>query len=106
MTSSIAERPVDASAPLRLCLYVAGSSPNSVAAIHNLRAALSPLAEHAIDLEVIDILVDPARAVRDGVLLTPMLVKLEPLPERRVLGNLSNREELLRTLGIDEAPDA
>jgi circadian clock protein KaiB len=106
MTSSIAARPADASAPLRLCLYVAGSSPNSVAAIHNLRAALSHLPEHAIDLEVIDILVDPARAAHDGVLLTPMLVKLEPPPERRVLGNLSNREELLRALGLDEVPGA
>ena len=81
-------------------LYVAGSAHNSVAALANLRAALTqcPRAE----LEVIDVTGDPARALRDGVTMTPMLVKLAPTPERRVLGALCDREGLLEALGLVE----
>jgi circadian clock protein KaiB len=54
-----------------------------------------------VDLEIIDVLIDPKRALRDRILMTPMLVRLEPAPERRVLGNLSNRAALLDLLALD-----
>ncbi len=40
------------------------------------------------------------RAVNDGVLVTPMLVRVAPLPERRILGKLADRRMLLRVLGL------
>jgi circadian clock protein KaiB len=82
-------------------LYVAGEAPNSVAAIANLRLALAHCAEAAVEVETIDVLEDPDRALRDGVLVTPMLVKVAPLPERRILGNLRDRDTLFSVLGID-----
>jgi hypothetical protein len=42
--------------------------------------------------------------LQDGILVTPMLVKIEPPPERRVLGSLHDRPRLLAILGLDEAP--
>jgi circadian clock protein KaiB len=60
---------------------VAGESPNSVRALANLRRVLQDHPEHQVALEVIDVVRDPERGVRDGVLVTPMLVKFEPLPE-------------------------
>jgi len=42
--------------------------------------------------------------VRDGVLVTPMLVKIEPQRARRVLGRLRDRRLRLAALGLDEAP--
>ncbi len=89
-------------ARLRVRLYVAGGAPNSVAAIANLRLALLHC-EHQVEVETIDVLRDPDRALHDGVFVTPMLVKVAPLPERRILGNLRNRDTLLGMLGIDGA---
>jgi circadian clock protein KaiB len=82
---------------------VAGESPNSVAALANLRGALRNCLEAEYALEIIDIVRDPGRGVRDGVLVTPMLIKAEPFPERRVLGDLQDRERLLGVLGLDGA---
>lgn len=79
---------------LRLRLYIAGESPNSVVAVANLRAALAALGASFDDVEIVDVLKTPERGLRDGVLVTPMLVRSSPLPERRVLGNLSNRRSL------------
>ena len=40
-----------------------------------------------------------APILRDGVLVTPMLIRCAPLPERRILGNLRDRALLLAVLG-------
>lgn len=90
---------------LRLRLYVAGDAANSLAAIAHLRSAIVECAGGRADIEIIDILQHPERGLSDGVLVTPMLVKFEPLPERRVLGNLRDRRVLLAALGLDEARD-
>jgi circadian clock protein KaiB len=89
---------------LRVRLYVAGDAPNSAAAAANLRTALAEYPESEAHVEIIDVLHDAERALRDGILVTPMLVKVGPPPERRVLGNLNDRGALLRALGLrDEA---
>jgi len=89
---------------LRVRLYVAGDAPNSTAAIANLRVALAQCAPELFELEIIDVLVDHERGMRDGVLQTPMLVRHEPHPERRILGNLRNRVLLLAVLGLPPDP--
>ncbi len=82
-------------------LYVAGESPNSVLALANLRAAIAASPAHDVELDIIDVLVEPERAGRAGILMTPMLVRVSPAPEHRILGNLRDRAILLRTLGLD-----
>jgi circadian clock protein KaiB len=44
----------------------------------------------------------PLRALADGVVVTPSLAKLHPLPAATVVGNLSDRAGVLRALGIVE----
>lgn len=92
-----------ARARLRVRLYVAGEAPNSVAAVANLRAALALHPDREAEIEIIDVLRAPERGLRDGVLVTPMLVRVEPAPERRVLGSLGHRATLLAALGLEEA---
>jgi circadian clock protein KaiB len=87
---------------LVLCLYLAGESPNSVLAKNNLRAAIAHLAKEEVILEIVDILRDPARGLRDAVLVTPTLIRVAPRPEQRVIGNLRDRGALLAGLGISE----
>ena len=83
-----------------LRLYIAGGAPNSMQAIANLEAVC---AEHLKDghrLEVVDVIEDPRRAMADGVLVTPSLIKLSPGPAAQVVGNLSDRKRLLLALGL------
>jgi circadian clock protein KaiB len=98
------QRPGEPETQLRVRLYIAGPSPNSATALSNLRGALVLCPEHLVDLEIIDVVSQPERVMRDGVSVTPMLVRMEPLPARRVLGSLRDRGLLLAALGLDEAP--
>jgi circadian clock protein KaiB len=83
---------------LVLRLYVAGQSPNSILARANLDAALAALGDDSATLEVCDVLRDPARALKERVLVTPTLIRVSPQPELRVIGNLSDRQALLAGL--------
>ncbi len=86
--------------PTRLRLYVAGDAPNSVSAIANVTGVLALHLAHGIELEIIDVVADPDRGLRDGILMTPMLVRLAPPPQRRILGTLADRHMLLAVLGL------
>ena len=89
-------------APLRLRLYVAGDSPNSIVAKANVENAIAHLAREDVVLDVIDVLTNPERGLADGVLVTPTLVKVSPAPERRIVGNLRDRSVLLAVLGMSD----
>jgi circadian clock protein KaiB len=82
-----------------LRLYVAGNSPNSVRAIANATAICARHPDARYKLEIVDLLKFPRRALADGVVVTPTLVRLEPLPVQRIIGNLSDTAEVLLTLG-------
>lgn len=84
---------------LRLRLYIAGNAPNSLRAIENLRAFCSTNLLVGHDLEIVDLLKDPSRALADGIIVTPTLLRLSPLPAMRVVGNLSDASKLMLSLG-------
>ncbi|MBL8344692.1 MAG: circadian clock protein KaiB [Rubrivivax sp.] len=83
-----------------LCLYVAEGAPNSLQAVANLAAICKGLPPRSFELEVVDVLTDPLRALADGILVTPSLNKLSPSPPARLVGNLSDRGTVLRALGL------
>ena len=83
---------------LRLRLYIAGNSPNSVRALANLRAICSEHFAARHELEIVDMLQHPLRALADGIIVTPTLVKLGPLPVRRLIGDLSDTNGVLLAL--------
>ncbi len=90
---------------LRLRLFVAGESPNSVAALRHLRALLAAHPSLTVELEVVDVLGDPERALREGVLVTPTMVRLSPTPRRQVVGTLRDAALLASVLGLTEGRD-
>ncbi|MHB8624331.1 MAG: circadian clock KaiB family protein [Sulfuricaulis sp.] len=81
-------------------LYVVHSAPNSVLAIANLELIRQEYPQHSFDLEIIDVLKQPLRALADGILVTPSLAKLSPSPTARIVGNLSDKGSVTRALGI------
>ena len=83
-------------------LYIAGGAPNSVRALANLYAICHKHFPDSHRIEVIDVLEEPLRALSDAILVTPTVVKLSPAPEQKIIGNLSEEEEVLRALGLPQ----
>ena len=80
---------------LRMRLYVAGNGPNSAKARINLAKLCKTEFADTYELEVVDLLEFPLRAIEDGVIVTPTLLRLAPLPMQRVIGNLSDARTVL-----------
>jgi circadian clock protein KaiB len=85
-------------------LYVAGNSSNSAQAKANLQAFCSEHLPERHQIEIVDVLVEPKRALTDGVLLTPTLVKVSPDPIRKIIGTLTQRPSLMAALGLLPEP--
>jgi circadian clock protein KaiB len=83
-----------------LRLYIAGSAPNSILAIANLEAILREHLEDGHRLEIVDVIEHPLRAMAEGVLVTPSLAKISPLPTASIVGNLSDKSKVLLALGL------
>lgn len=84
----------------KFCLYVAGDTQNSVLAIENLGLLCRQYLPNGHDIEIVDVLRDPKRALADGVFMTPALVKVSPSPTRKVVGTLAHTETVLHALGL------
>jgi circadian clock protein KaiB len=84
---------------LKFRLYVAGEAPNSTQARANLAALCRP---YQCQIEVIDVFRDPKRALADGIFMTPTLVRVFPLPIRKVVGSLSHAQPVLQALGLED----
>lgn len=84
---------------LALRLYVTRGAANSQRALANLRQICEKYYASKVDLDIVDILQDPRRALADGILLTPTLVRLAPPPQVRIVGDLSQIDKVLSVLG-------
>ena len=85
-------------------LYVAGDTQNSIQALRELSDICDTLLVSRHEIEVVDVFSEPERALADGIFLTPMLLKLSPLPICRIVGTLGQRPLVLRTLGLPVPP--
>lgn len=88
---------------LTLRLYVSGQAVNSRTAIRNLETLRAELTGDAA-VEVIDVREQPELAEADRILATPTLVRLEPQPVRKIIGDLSDIQRVL--LGLEIASRA
>ncbi len=82
-------------------LYVAGDAQNSLDAIANLTAICRKYLPGRYDIEVMDVFLEPLRALADGIFMTPTLVKLAPAPVRRMIGTLSKTQLVLQAIGLE-----
>ncbi len=86
---------------LYFCQHISGDTPKSVALASNLKSLLDEaLIKGQCSFEVINVLNNPQRAEEDNILATPTLVKASPPPEKRVVGDLSDKERVLTALGL------
>ncbi len=83
-----------------LRLYITGTSPNSVKAIQNVRSICEQYLKDRYSLEIIDVYQQAERARQDQIVALPLLIKKSPLPERRLIGDMSETSKVLRGLGL------
>ena len=87
-----------------LRLYVAGSTLQSGRAITNLKAILETHLPGRYALTVVDLYAQPERAREDQIMVAPTLVRLSPVPMRRVVGDLANTARVLAALDLPAVP--
>lgn len=84
-------------------LYVAGDGQNSVRAIANLTALCAARLGGRHRIEVVDVFGHPDRALVDGIVMTPTVLRIEPSPIRRVVGTLQATDDVAAALGLGPA---
>ena len=85
----------------KFVLYVVNGTPNSARALANLHGFCRAHLPGQHEIEVVDVLKDPQRALTDAVFMTPMLIRLAPSPARRIVGTLSETQSLTEALGLE-----
>jgi circadian clock protein KaiB len=83
-----------------LRLYVTGTTARSTRAIANLRELCEQHLPDRYELQVVDIYQQPELASREQLVAVPTLIKRLPLPLRRLVGDLSNRQRVLAGLDL------
>ena len=87
-----------------LTLYVSGATQRSLEAVERVKKTCDAALAGRCRLAVVDIFQQPSRAVRDQVIAVPMLVKERPLPIRKLIGTLSDPQQILQVCGLTGLP--
>ena len=85
---------------LKLQLFVSGMSPKSIEAIENIKRLCDEYLEGSFELEIIDLYKSPKAASEQQIIFSPSLIKQLPLPKKILIGNFSDKEKVLKALGI------
>ncbi|WP_018934935.1 circadian clock KaiB family protein [Thioalkalivibrio sp. ALJ24] len=83
-----------------LRLYVTGQTARSARALANLQAICEEELQGRYRIEVIDVLENPERGEDERIVATPTLIRELPPPIRRIIGDLSDRDEVLHGLEL------
>lgn len=83
-----------------LRLYIAGMTPTAERALANVKAICDMHLKDRHRLDVVDLLKEPELAVTEQILAVPTLVREQPTPKRKIVGDLSHGDRALAGLGI------
>ncbi len=86
----------------RLRLYIIAGRTYAKISVENLKSICQTVLAGRHELEIIDVSEKTALADEDRVLATPTLLRLEPKPIRRIVGDLSDRARVMQALEIDQ----
>ena len=86
----------------RLRLFVTGASPNSTRAIINLKQICESHIKDNYEMEIVDVHQQPLLAQSEQIVALPLLIKLSPGPQRRLIGDMSDTKKVLRGLDLSE----
>ena len=83
-----------------LRLFITGASPNSVKAIENTKHICEEHLKGRYSLEIIDVYQQAELAAKEHIIALPLLVRKKPSPERKMIGDMSHTEKVMRGLGL------
>src|ERR1700712_3524232 len=89
--------------PYVLRLYVTDATPKSARAIVNTRRLLEEHLQGRYSLEILNIAEHVAQAVADQIVCAPTLLRVAPAPVRRIIGDISDIERVLKGLEVPAA---
>jgi circadian clock protein KaiB len=89
-----------------LRLYVAADSAPSMLARRQIELVRERWGGGDWVVEVVDVFENPEVAEADGIIATPVLVRLSPAPRLSVIGDLGDWREVARILDLGERFDA
>lgn len=82
-------------------LFVTGASPNSLKALSNIREICETHLKGKYSLEVIDVYQNEELVQQEQIIALPLLVRKNPLPEKKLIGDLSEKEKVIKYLGLE-----
>ena len=83
-----------------LRLFITGASPNSVRALINIKEVCENYLKGRYKLEIIDVYQQAEIAEKEQLIALPMLIRKQPLPERRLIGDMSDINKVLKGLEL------
>ena len=83
-----------------LRLFISGASSNSVKAVNNIKQICEGHIKNNYILEVIDVHQQQNLAEKEQLIALPMLIRKKPLPERKLIGDMSDTKKVLKGLGL------
>ena len=83
-----------------LRLFITGATPNSIRAVTNIKQICEAHLGGRYSLEIIDVYQQRQLAEQEQLIALPLLIKKHPLPERKMIGDLSDTERVLKALGL------
>ncbi|MCF2518888.1 circadian clock KaiB family protein [Dyadobacter sp. CY351] len=83
-----------------LRLFITGASINSRRAVVNVKEICETYLKGRYSLEIIDVYQQKTIAEKEQIIALPLLIKSAPLPARRLIGDMSDTEKVLKGLGI------
>lgn len=81
-------------------LYIAGMTPRSLSAIENIKKICDDYIQGGYRLEIIDVCQQPGIGKKDNIVAVPTLIKILPSPLQRIVGDMSQTEEIILELDI------
>ena len=88
--------------PYVLRLYVTGTTPQSVRAIANIKKLCEVYLKGRYELDVVDLYQQPQLAQGEQIVAAPTLIKKSPLPQRRIIGDMSMSQHVLSGLDLQK----
>src|SRR5215211_2769181 len=83
-----------------LRLFITGATPNSIRALTNIKQICEEHLKGRYSLEIIDVYKQSDIAEKEQLIALPLLIKKQPLPVKRMIGDLSDVQKVLKGLGI------
>ncbi|GAC1391631.1 MAG: circadian clock protein KaiB [Candidatus Saccharimonadales bacterium] len=88
-----------------LKLFITGATHHSMMAVKNLQKICEDSLGENYKLDIVDMYQQPLLAKEQQIIAAPTLVKLHPLPVRRIVGDMSDTNKILSILNIRSSSD-